>query len=66
MKVKELIARLEEMPLDGDVILQKDAEGNGFSPLREIVRGFYKPLNTWDGEFMEREDGDGIVLVPIN
>ena len=33
MKVKELIEALSILDQDAQVILQKDAEGNGFSPL---------------------------------
>lgn len=33
MKVKELIARLLRENQDSEVILQKDGEGNGYSPL---------------------------------
>lgn len=34
MTVKELIEELQAMDPDRVVILQKDAEGNGYSPLR--------------------------------
>lgn len=33
MTVKELIAKLQQVEPDRIVILQKDAEGNGYSPL---------------------------------
>ena len=33
MKVKELKELLESLPDDMDVIIQKDSEGNGYSPL---------------------------------
>jgi hypothetical protein len=36
MKVAELIAKLQGMPQDSIVVLQKDAEGNGYSPLSGV------------------------------
>lgn len=33
MTVAELIKELHKLPSDAEVILQKDAEGNGYSPL---------------------------------
>lgn len=51
MKVKDLIELLQTMPEDADVILQKDAEGNGFSPLEGADADcVYVPYNTWCGE----------------
>ncbi len=51
MKIKELKELLETLPDDMDVILQKDSEGNGYSPLaggdNEAV---YIPNITWSGE----------------
>ncbi len=51
MKIKELKELLETLPDDMDVILQKDSEGNGYSPLaggdNEAV---YIPNSTWSGE----------------
>lgn len=32
MKVKQLIAKLEKLDPDAQVVLQRDPEGNGFSP----------------------------------
>ena len=79
MTVRQLIEALSRCPNpDAIVILQKDAEGNGFSPLRDeasndvsIVEG-YVADSTWSGEVHdpdEMEPGDYtpcIVLVPIN
>lgn len=36
MTVKELIEELRTMPQDAQVILQKDSEGNGYSPLAVV------------------------------
>ena len=40
MKVRELIGALEDMDPDAIVILQKDSEGNGFSPLNGVDDSF--------------------------
>ncbi|MFD3612414.1 hypothetical protein ACFWXA_30970 [Streptomyces atroolivaceus] len=48
-----LRARLEEfshLPGDTPVILQKDAEGNGFSPLSGADEGMYDAETTYSGE----------------
>lgn len=50
MKVKDLLAALAYANLEAEVILQKDSEGNGYSPLQgadlEVV---YVPDSSWDG-----------------
>ena len=52
MTVAELVAQLQLLDQDRIVILQKDAEGNGFSPLESVWggNGCYRPDNTWSGE----------------
>lgn len=50
MKVSELIAFLEQCDPDREVILQKDGEGNGYSPLSGFVECAYHPYNDWSGE----------------
>jgi len=56
MKVKELIAELSEMDPESEVILQKDAEGNGYSPLRGADPDcVYVAENTWSGEVYSLE-----------
>lgn len=51
MTVKELIEKLQLVDPDRIVILQKDAEGNGFSPLAGIDdNAVYQPDSTWAGE----------------
>lgn len=51
MKAKELIEFLSTVNPEADVILQKDAEGNGYSPLRGADGdAVYIPRNTWSGE----------------
>ena len=43
MKVKELIAELQEQDPEREVILQKDSEGNGYEYLYSIWSGAYRP-----------------------
>jgi hypothetical protein len=53
MTVRELIAILSDMDPDRVVIMQKDADGNGYSPLRdEGVHddSVYIAETTWHGE----------------
>jgi len=51
MTVKELIAELQLMPQDSIVILQKDAEGNGYSPLSCVdPDAVYEADSTWSGD----------------
>ncbi len=50
MTVTELIEQLKEMDGERQVILQRDSEGNGHSPLSECWTGTYVPETTWSGE----------------
>jgi len=50
MKVSDLIEMLHRHDPDREVILQKDAEGNDYSPLEELWIGAYRPETTWSGE----------------
>jgi hypothetical protein len=54
--VGELKAALADYPDDLLLILQKDSEGNGYSPLAGAARGLYDALNTWSGECYEPRD----------
>ena len=50
MKSHELAKLLLENP-DAELICQKDAEGNGYSPLRGVdFNVVYVPCSTWRGE----------------
>lgn len=50
MKVKRLIELLSTFDPDSVVILQKDAEGNGYSPLEGADHeAVYVPDSTWSG-----------------
>jgi hypothetical protein len=69
MTVKELIARLNEMPQDAIVVASKDAEGNDFSPVASLEVGVYMPRNGWAGEWIPEEPGDSgasVCLWPTN
>lgn len=51
MNVKTLKTLIEHLPDDMEVILQKDSEGNGYSPLEGADRdAVYIPETTWYGE----------------
>jgi hypothetical protein len=50
MKVKDLIMELQALNPDSEVILQKDAEGNDYSPLEGVdSEAVYIPKNTYSG-----------------
>lgn len=49
MTVGELMDYLTTQPRDLKVILEKDAEGNGYSPLADAYEGLYEPDSTWSG-----------------
>lgn len=50
MKVKDLIKELKDADPEREVIMQKDAEGNGYSPLADFWEGNYFAETTWFGE----------------
>lgn len=52
MTVKELIKELETCDPELPIILQKDAEGNGYSPLAGVdgEDSAYQADSTWNGE----------------
>lgn len=50
MTVGELIALLQAEDPGRLVIVQKDGEGNGYSPLECLGYGKYVPETTWRGE----------------
>lgn len=56
MNVRKLIEQLEKLPGDMEIILQKDSEGNGYSPLDCIdSECIYTPENEWSGEVGVKE-----------
>ena len=58
MKVSELIEMLESLDADALVVLSKDSEGNGFSPVTDVDPCHYTPFNTWSGECIDTDDMD--------
>jgi hypothetical protein len=80
MTVKQLIAELQKLDPNRIVVLQKDAEGNGYSPLVGAEHTIYRPESTWSGQCYpddpakheeyeytkERGDKKAVVLWPTN
>lgn len=56
MKVQELIELLQGQDPEAEVILQKDAEGNGYSPLAGADPSLYLADTTYSGETLHPED----------
>lgn len=65
MTLRELLQQTTEADLDKQIIIQKDAEGNAYSPLACIGLAGYEPYNTWSGEAIEEEDTH-LILVPVS
>lgn len=56
MNVKELKEALESLPDDMEVILQKDSEGNGYSPLSGAdANAIYIADSTYSGEVYDAD-----------
>lgn len=78
MKIRDLIAELSKLDPELDVVIAKDAEGNGYSPCSGAWPGNYTPESTWSGDWRSlgdepSEDGDcsaaevnAVVLFPVN
>jgi hypothetical protein len=53
----ELLDYLATRPRDRKIVLSKDAEGNGFSPLADAGEGMYAAETTWGGSvYLTPED----------
>jgi hypothetical protein len=63
MTVQELIAMLQQLPLDALVIASRDAEGNAFSPLVS-EHSLGKWSETWR-DFSEEADAPGEKAVAL-
>lgn len=50
MKVKDLIKLLQKEDPNRLVVMSKDSEGNGFSPLADMSTESYAADSTWSGE----------------
>ena len=70
MTCGELADYLTAQPRDRLVILEKDAEGSGYSPLFGAREGSYLADSTWSGEIVSPDDYPDaprvIVLGPVN
>ena len=82
MKVKKLIKELKKLDENAIVIMSRDSEGNGYSPLSGLFTGLYIPDSTWSGDVYYdgyeddmdsdevddlREDGKlAVILDPVN
>lgn len=68
MTLAEFRKALDGFPDDFRVILSKDAEGNGFSPLSQVDGPMtYEEESSWSGEVYEDHDNDNcVVLWPVN
>ena len=56
MTVAELIEELKTLPPEAEVIMQRDAEGNGYSPLYAVDgNAIYTADSTWSGEVVSTE-----------
>lgn len=54
MIVSELIELLQKADPNSKVILEKDAEGNGYSPLSEVNLSMcYLPESEWSGQVFD-------------
>lgn len=47
---------LAELPDDTPLIMAKDSEGNGYSPLSALAQKMYMPESTWSGEVFPTPD----------
>jgi hypothetical protein len=66
VKAKELIELLEILNPDTLVIVQKDSEGNDYSPLESIETGRWVAENGWSGYPDDEGKEPAVFLVPIN
>ncbi|MGZ4851063.1 MAG: hypothetical protein ACXV2C_06770 [Candidatus Bathyarchaeia archaeon] len=56
MNVKELRELLTDYPDDMIIVVQADAEGNGYSPLAGAADVMYVAESTWSGTAYEPEE----------
>jgi hypothetical protein len=55
MLVKDLMEVLQGLDPDTQIILQKDSEGNGYSPLWCHGMGYYIADSTWSGDVYDED-----------
>jgi hypothetical protein len=58
LTVKDLKYMLAGLDDDLRVIVAKDNEGNGYSPLVEVEPAFYEIYSPWSGEYFHHKDTD--------
>lgn len=54
---------------DVRIVMQKDGEGNSYSPFADLRQAHYRPHNVWDGWVYDDPHDDAvpcIVLAPNN
>ncbi len=56
MRVRDLIELLQQEDPERLVVLAKDPEGNGYSPMAALHDVRYFALSTWDGEIDHPDD----------
>lgn len=73
MKTSELISMLSQLPPDSLVVLQRDSEGNGYSPCLGAEAAVYEANSSWSGEVPHPDDASEypnavpcVVLFPVN
>lgn len=68
LTVRDLYCYLENLDPDMPVIIQKDAEGNGYSPLVRVEESRYRAYNAYSGEATSRpkDSVPCVVLKPVN
>jgi hypothetical protein len=73
MKVRELMKLLETIDPEKEVVMAKDPEGNGYSPLDGYSQRIYRPETTWSGYLLdviqerpEPSDWRCVVFWPVN
>lgn len=74
--VGELRELLDDQPDERQVVLSKDIEGNGYSPLAYVEDALYEATSTYSGEMYYPEEGEEdsdytnvehvVVLFPVN
>lgn len=57
--LRAALAKLDHLPGQTVVVLAKDGEGNGFSPLAEVEDAMYEAETTWSGDRYLTEEQRG-------
>ena len=69
LTVGQLREQLDGVPDDTPVILRKDAEGNGYSPLSSVDTDegtVYEPETPWSGGVYDKEGLDDGAYYPVD